>query len=293
MPKVSKTKSGLALAAGFCVLLLSGCVMPQSIRGTTSNPQQNFALVERNPQVYQGQEVRFGGLVESAVYDAKSNTTQLLLAVSPLDGLGQPDLNAHYQGIVLAYCAGFLNPEAYKGAAVTVIGPVIGYQDVERNQTTYRYIQVRVNGLKNWGQATMDNDTARQEVYDESQTFIAEEFNDSPAARGWHGERVVPQQRDLKRPLWINSSHPVAPPEHNGGWQHRGPNAHDGNWQHGTPPVQGGKTPHDNPGSRPTPREMPPMHITPVPHAMPQMHSNPAPHMHSAPPPYRPPTLKK
>lgn len=311
------------MALGFSVLLLAGCVMPQSIRGTTSNPQQNFEAVERNPQIYQGQEVRFGGLVGSTVYDAKSNTTQLLLAVFPLDGLGQPDLDVHYQGVVLAYCAGYLNPEAYKGAIVTVVGPVIGYQDVVRNQTTYRYIQVRVNGFKNWGQATMENDASRQAVYDESQTFIAEEFNDSPAGKGWHDNRAVSPPHDTQHSSWINASHPVTPPvthdapgysgtpqtagygrteqyraqpERTGGWQHRPPAMRDGNWQHRMPPVQGGTPSHETTNSRPAPHEMPQMHAAPAPHGMPQMHApapHEAPHMHSAPPPHLPPPARK
>ncbi len=294
--------------------------MPQAIRGTTPSPQQNFEAVQRNPQLYQGQEARFGGVVGSAVYDAKSNTTQLFLAVLPLDDIGQPNLNVQPQGIVLAYYAGYLDPVTFRGADVTVVGPIIGYQDIVKDEATYRYIQVKVNGFENWGQATMQDQTARQEAIDESNTWIAEESLYSSAGGRWHGgDRAGPQPHDAPRPLWNNASHPSTPPvnrdapafngasqpagysggnqhrmppQRGGIWQHTTPAMRDGNWQHSHPQMQSGSAPHGAPpahessptGSRPAPHEMPHMHSAPPPH---DEHMHTAPPMHHRPPPPR------
>ncbi|MDN6551045.1 MAG: Slp family lipoprotein, partial [Enterobacterales bacterium] len=49
-------------------LLLSGCVtIPDSIKGTSATPQQNFVAVHNAPDLYVGQESRFGGTVVNVI----------------------------------------------------------------------------------------------------------------------------------------------------------------------------------------------------------------------------------
>uniref|UniRef100_UPI001115B24F Slp family lipoprotein n=1 Tax=Salmonella enterica TaxID=28901 RepID=UPI001115B24F len=52
-----------ALACAFA-LMLSGCVtIPDAIKGSSPTPQQDLVRVMNAPQLYIGQEARFGGKV--------------------------------------------------------------------------------------------------------------------------------------------------------------------------------------------------------------------------------------
>ena len=52
------------LLAGAFALMLSGCVtIPDAIKGSSPTPQQDLVRVMNAPQLYVGQEARFGGKV--------------------------------------------------------------------------------------------------------------------------------------------------------------------------------------------------------------------------------------
>lgn len=54
------------LVAAAVVAALSGCAsVPDAIKGTTPTPQQDLVRVMNAPQLYVGQEARFGGKVAS------------------------------------------------------------------------------------------------------------------------------------------------------------------------------------------------------------------------------------
>lgn len=52
------------ILAGTFALMLSGCVtVPDAIKGSSRTPQQDLVRVMSAPQLYVGQEARFGGKV--------------------------------------------------------------------------------------------------------------------------------------------------------------------------------------------------------------------------------------
>lgn len=52
------------ILAGTFALMLSGCVtVPDAIKGSSPTPQQDLVRVMSAPQLYVGQEARFGGKV--------------------------------------------------------------------------------------------------------------------------------------------------------------------------------------------------------------------------------------
>ena len=64
------------LMATAAVILLSGCVtIPDAIKGTSAMPQQDLVRVMNAPQLYVGQEARFGGRVVNI--DNKQGRTRL------------------------------------------------------------------------------------------------------------------------------------------------------------------------------------------------------------------------
>lgn len=67
------------ILAGTFALMLSGCVtVPDAIKGSSPTPQQDLVRVMSAPQLYVGQEARFGGKVV-AVQTSKGKPAWKLL----------------------------------------------------------------------------------------------------------------------------------------------------------------------------------------------------------------------
>lgn len=272
MHKVSKRKTGLALAVGLWASLLSGCSVPNSIKGTTPYPQQNLEVIERSPQAYRGLEARFGGIVEATAYNSKTNVTQISIVVLDLDFVGSPMLSNDFKGIILGYYTGYLDPVIYKNSLMTVVGPILGYQDVVTDKGTRRLIQMKVNGFQPWGKPAQANNLDQPEValQADSGSF------DSGIGQIRHPQPYRPARHDAKRSSWNNSS--------------------KGNSPQGNSPQ--GNASQGNTSPRP---QQPPMHNMPQGHGAPpahqeRAHNAPPPHEehpHSAPPEHRPPPPPK
>ena len=59
-----QTKVVRFFMAGAVAIALSGCVtVPDAIKGTSPTPQQDLVRVMNAPELYVGQEARFGGKV--------------------------------------------------------------------------------------------------------------------------------------------------------------------------------------------------------------------------------------
>ncbi|GAB2931115.1 Slp family lipoprotein [Hafnia psychrotolerans] len=142
--------SALPLSAiGLSVLWLSGCVtVPDDIRGTTDTPQMNLQVVQGAPQLYVGQESRFGGKVVGITN--QQNKTRLEIATMPLDDAARPILGAASMGRIHAYLNGFVDPVDFKGQLVTVVGPITGAEEGTIGQTSYKFVTVNVNSFKRW-----------------------------------------------------------------------------------------------------------------------------------------------
>src|SRR5471032_385381 len=134
-------------AISLSVLLLSGCVtVPDDIRGTTDTPQMNLQVVQGAPQLYAGQEARFGGKVVGITNE--KNKTRLEIATMPLDDGARPILGAASLGRIHAYVNGFVDPVDFKGQLVTVVGPITGVEKGTIGQTSYNFVTVDVNSFK-------------------------------------------------------------------------------------------------------------------------------------------------
>lgn len=137
---------------GLGALLLSGCVtVPPVIQGTTATPQQNLNLVRTSPQVFVGQEARFGGTVINVTNE--QSRTRLEIASVPLDSGARPILGEPSQGRVIAYVNGFLEPVDFRGHLVTVVGPIIGVEAGKIGMTPYDFVVINATGYKRWNLA--------------------------------------------------------------------------------------------------------------------------------------------
>ncbi len=69
---------------------------------------------------------------------AKTDTL-LEIAVLPLDSYAKPDIEANYQGRLLARQSGFLDPVNYRNHFVTILGTIQGEQPGFINKVPYNF----------------------------------------------------------------------------------------------------------------------------------------------------------
>jgi len=142
----SMMRSGL-LALG--VLLVSGCVsVPDAIKGTSPTPQQDLVRVMNAPELYIGQEARFGGRVVNV--DNEKGKTRLEIATLPLDSAARPLLGQPSRGRIFADVGGFLDPVDFRNQLVTVVGPITGTAEGKIGASPYKFMVMQVNGFKRW-----------------------------------------------------------------------------------------------------------------------------------------------
>ena len=130
-------------------VLLSGCVsVPDSVKGTSPTPQQDLARVMNAPQLYVGQESRFGGKVVKVVN--KDGMTRLEIAAQRLDDTARPMLGTASIGRIYADIKGFVDPIDFNNQMVTVVGPIKGTEKGEVGQASYNFVTVDVTGYQRW-----------------------------------------------------------------------------------------------------------------------------------------------
>ncbi|WP_318840498.1 Slp family lipoprotein [Pectobacterium polaris] len=141
-----KARLGMLVATA---LLLSGCVtVPDAIKGTSPTPQDDLVRVMNAPQIYVGQESRFGGRVVSIRNEA--NKTRLEIASMPLDSGAKPLLDMPSEGRFIAYVNRFLEPVDFKDQLVTVVGTIVGTEQGAIGDKPYRYVVIDAQGYKRW-----------------------------------------------------------------------------------------------------------------------------------------------
>ncbi|SUG47422.1 lipoprotein [Salmonella enterica subsp. arizonae] len=97
-----------ALACAFA-LMLSGCAtIPDAIKGSSPTPQQDLVRVMNAPQLYIGQEARFGGKVVAV--QNQQGKTRLEIATVPLDSGARPVLGESLARQNFCGCERFSGP---------------------------------------------------------------------------------------------------------------------------------------------------------------------------------------
>ncbi len=102
--------------AGAVAIALSGCVtVPDAIKGTSPTPQQDLVRVMNAPELYVGQEARFGGKVVEVLN--RQGKTRLEIATVPLDDGARPVLGEASRRRIYADVSGFLESGRFPRAA--------------------------------------------------------------------------------------------------------------------------------------------------------------------------------
>ncbi len=89
---------------------------------------------------------RFGGKVINVI-NGKTDTL-LEIAVLPLDSYAKPDIEANYQGRLLARQSGFLDPVNYRNHFVTILGTIQGEQPALSIKSRITSQEVNMQGIQ-------------------------------------------------------------------------------------------------------------------------------------------------
>lgn len=135
------------------VLALTGCVsIPSSIEGTVKKPTDNLTSVQNAPEMYIGQEARFGGKVLAVTNEPTKTRLEIaVMALSKYDAA--PELNAPSIGRIYAYLNGFREPSDFTNRYVTVVGNITGELQGKIGQVPYKYVTLNVTGFQRWNVA--------------------------------------------------------------------------------------------------------------------------------------------
>lgn len=137
------------LTVGALALALTGCVsVPDAIQGSSPTPQQDLVRVMNAPELYVGQEARFGGKVVEVLN--QQGKTRLEIATVPLDSGARPVLGEASRGRIYADVNGFLDPVDFRGQLITVVGPITGAEQGKVGNTPYKFMTMQANGYKRW-----------------------------------------------------------------------------------------------------------------------------------------------
>ncbi|UYM55515.1 Slp family lipoprotein [Leclercia adecarboxylata] len=137
------------LTVGALDLALTGCIsVPDAIQGSSPTPQQDLVRVMNAPELYVGQEARFGGKVVEVLN--QQGKTRLEIATVPLDSGARPVLGEASRGRIYADVNGFLDPVDFRGQLITVVGPITGAEQGKVGNTPYKFMTMQANGYKRW-----------------------------------------------------------------------------------------------------------------------------------------------
>lgn len=137
------------LTVGAFALALTGCVsVPDAIKGSSPTPQQDLVRVMNAPELYVGQEARFGGKVVEVLN--QQGKTRLEIATVPLDSGARPVLGEASRGRIYADVNGFLDPVDFRGQLITVVGTITGTEQGKIGNTPYKFMTLQANGYKRW-----------------------------------------------------------------------------------------------------------------------------------------------
>ncbi|NDK99140.1 Slp family lipoprotein [Photorhabdus bodei] len=130
-------------------VMLTGCItVPDSIKGTSPTPVQDLLSVKSTPELFIGQEGRFGGKVLGVVNE--NHRTRLEISSLPLASDASPELDEPSLGRIYVYVNDFLDPDDFKGNYVTVVGPIVGLKKGKIGCADYAYVVINAMGYQRW-----------------------------------------------------------------------------------------------------------------------------------------------
>ena len=133
-----------------CALVCTACASqpPKPVRiDLAANP--GFSQVYDNINAYVGQQVRWGGTLQS-IHNL-ANATELEVIARPLDSSTRPDIFGNSPGRFIALVQGFLDPSDFeRGREITIVGTIKGASTRSIGEFDYRYPIISASAYYLW-----------------------------------------------------------------------------------------------------------------------------------------------
>ncbi len=132
------------------LMIVGGCAsVPQQLDRPLSEPHPAPHEVQRSPDQYRGQVVRWGGTI-AAVENTREGSVIEVVA-RPLENTSRPRENEMSPGRFLIVTDSFLDPEVYtSGKSVTAVGALEGVDVRNVGDFEYPYPVLRAEALHLW-----------------------------------------------------------------------------------------------------------------------------------------------
>lgn len=137
----------------FLILLfaLYGCahVISKDLRKTI-DPSVTFEQVIKNPELYKGKNVIWGGeIIDTFIH--KDGTSEIEVFQRPLSSRGEPKLTDISEGRFIVHDLRYLDPYHYRrGRRITVAGEIIGQKIKPLGEMDYRYPLISAKQIYLW-----------------------------------------------------------------------------------------------------------------------------------------------
>ncbi len=131
------------------VVFLSGCnTIPENLR-LGDEPGPELAAVVKDPALYQGQSVRWGGVIVKVENSAEQSLIELL--GHDLNHYARPVIDSRISGRFFVVVDGFVDPlEFAQGRELTVVGTLQASETRKIGEFSYEYPRVNEIAHKLW-----------------------------------------------------------------------------------------------------------------------------------------------
>jgi outer membrane lipoprotein len=147
---MNKTRFGPGLFLFLSIVLISGCshVISKELRDSAKK-ELLFPTVQKNPEIYGGETVIWGGVIIQTLN--RKEGTEIQILETPLDISEKPEDSESSQGRFIAKTPQYLDPEVYqKGKKITVAGPITGEEVLPLGEIQYTYPVVSITEMHLW-----------------------------------------------------------------------------------------------------------------------------------------------
>jgi outer membrane lipoprotein len=130
-------------------VFLWGCAYPISRAWRKEvNPAVTFSKAAEKPEVYWGEIVIWGGVVDSL--HLRSGMMEMTIIQNPLDSRGRPDTR-FTEGRFIAQTEDFINPERFpRGTRITLAAEIVGKREVLSGPMEIPFPVVKILQLHRW-----------------------------------------------------------------------------------------------------------------------------------------------
>jgi len=134
-----------------CLAILAGCAGPRCTPPTGLSPTTPAAVIATGGRI--GERVRWGGALARVQH--LRDSTEIEVVAYPLDGCGQPRLDAAPIGRFILIRSGFVETAGRPvGTLLSATGVIVGLRDGHLGEAPYAFPLLQGHSLSWWGHSS-------------------------------------------------------------------------------------------------------------------------------------------